>query len=286
MAPKRPSVFFAAEDPKSWKELCAEELERGNFTRAQLTAWTKACGLEPGTPVVWLMPRAQARELARHYGRDDAEPRRFSSEDVVLLEPTRGEEPGWVLARVKPRPAEEPLVVEPPVELRAWSMEEALKKGEGVEMLCFYGGEPLTPDVARFERVRIVELDGAPLPVLPEEVFGLPGLESLSVAGTALSELPSALKRVKTLKRLEIVHNALTALPEWLEELPRLTELCVDPSVLGGKGEGLMLVARLPALRRLDVLCRDRRPKWLVPFGGFTEVRVPNPRCASFVRLG
>ena len=282
----RRTRLYAAEAPKSWAELREEELERENHTPEVLDAWAEAGALEPGTPVVWLMPKKKAAELAPHYGRDDAEPLVFSPEEVMPVEASREAEPGWVLARVLPKAEPEVLVVEPPVALRAWSMAEALEKAAEVEMLCFYDGESLTPDIARMKRLRIVELDGAPLSELPEELFGLTALEQLSLMGTGVQALPPSLVRLTRLKRLTLVQNRLAALPERLGELPGLTELCVDPSVLGAEGQGLLGLARLPALRRLDVLCRDRRPKWLVPFGDFTEVRVPDPRCVSFVRPG
>jgi len=281
----RRTRLYAAEAPKPWAELREEELERENHPREVLDAWAEAGGLEPGTPVVWLMPKKKAAELAPHHGRDDAEPVAFSPEDVVLVEASREAEPGWVLARVLPKEAPEVLVVEPPVARRAWSMAEALEKAAEVEMLCFYDGEPLTPDIARMKRLRIVELDGAPLSALPEELFGLPALEQLSVVGTALSALPPSFTRLKQLKRLILVQNRLPALPELLGELPRLTELLVDPSVLGEEGAGLEQVARLPALRRLDVVCRAGRPSWLKPFGAFVRSKAPAP-LVSFVRAG
>ena len=286
MAPRKPARLYAAEAPKRWAELRAEELERGNHTRQELAAWARAGKLKPHTLVVWLMPREKARELARHHGRDDAAPLTFAPEALVPLEVTRDTEPGWVLAALVPPPEPEELVVLPPQHLRAWSLEDALARPLEVEALYLHHGKPVLPEIVRLKRLRLLEINQGTFTALPEALLGLEALEWLAIGATPLQSLPPSLGRLGALKCLLLESVALTHLPEVLTELPRLTELRVERAALGPEGEGLELISRLPALRRLEVWAGEPRPEWLAPFGDFTERREGFSSLAVFVRPG
>lgn len=279
---RNPGTLYASEPPKRWAELREEELERANYSRKELAAWAKTHSLNADTLVVWLMPRKKAAELARHDGSDDSRPIAHALKDVTLLAGTEEEGTGLVLATVAPpEPEEEALIVTPPHHLRAWSMVEAQAQPSTVEALYLRGVAP-GPGLARLTRLRILHLDQAPLTALPREVCGLAALEQLAISDTPLTALPEAIDQLQNLKHLSLSGGTFTTLPEALAGLPRLAILFCEDVALGPRGEGLALLRRLPALRRLDVRCRGPRPAWLKSFGALTKSEGTHPYVSFF----
>lgn len=142
--------------------------------------------------------------------------------------------------------------------------------------------------LAELAASRVTSLTVSPLDdSLPEEIFELPKLTSLSLAGGMLEGLPDYFDELPAIKHVDISNNALEELPRTLLALPQLRSLDASGNPLGETpelrdsklreldlsstlfGEPLRFdVARLP--RTLQVLRTDTGP--IVP-AGIAELR-------------
>ena len=285
--PTRRASLYAVEAPKPWAELREEELERGSSTLHLLEGWARTYSLRSETPVLWLMPKKKAQEWALQRGDKSAEPVLWSRSKVFLREDAAPEdaEPDRLLAMIPPGPEPEELVKTPPKRLCAWSLEEALAKAPQVECLYLGDDAPLSAELGRLERLRLLYVNDSRTSQWPEELCDLAALESLSIANMPLSELPAGFARLHQLKVLHLLDTRLDGLPEVLCELPLLTELRVERPVLGTSGTSLELLTRMPVLRKFDVMGAGPRPTWLVPPRGFRESD-PSTYCVTFMRRG
>jgi Leucine-rich repeat (LRR) protein len=106
----------------------------------------------------------------------------------------------------------------------------------------------------RMPALATLELGGdVTLRGVPEELESLTRLRALAFRSSKLTALPDAVRALTHLEGLSVAYSAFTTLPDWLVELPRLRSLSVigaqaiDPDAL------VALVAKLPALDRIEV---------------------------------
>ncbi len=283
----RQASWYAVEAPKPWAELREQELERGGSTPQVLEGWVRTYSLRSETPVLWLMPKEKAQEWLVQQGDKAAKPVLWSRSKVVLWEDEapEGADPDRLLAMMPPDSAPKELVKTPPKRLCAWSLEKALAKASQVECLYLEDDAPLSAELRRLERLRLLYIDHSTTSQWPEELCDLPALESLAISDMPLSGLPAGFARLRQLKVLHLFDMQLDGLPEVLCELPLLTELRVERPLLGASGTSLALLTRMPALRKFEVMGGGPRPAWLVPPPGFRESD-PTAFSVTFMRRG
>jgi hypothetical protein len=91
---------------------------------------------------------------------------------------------------------------------------------------------------------------------LPDALFGLPNLETLTLVGKRIKTLPSAVKNLKNLQKLELFYTSIKHPPEELRFCEKLTSL-----VWRGLGNLKKLPATLLALPKLQYLELINCPK-------------------------
>jgi len=77
----------------------------------------------------------------------------------------------------------------------------------------------------RLHEIIYLNLDGWDLKTIPEEIFTIPKLESLSVEHNRITELPNEISELKNIKYLSLDYNYITELPESIGELKSLETL-------------------------------------------------------------
>ncbi|OMO52767.1 Disease resistance protein [Corchorus olitorius] len=65
----------------------------------------------------------------------------------------------------------------------------------------------------QFKFLKVLDLEGAPLGIFPEEIFKLTLLKCLSLRGTKIKEVPKSIKKLAFLETLNLKHTKVTVLP-------------------------------------------------------------------------
>ncbi len=86
---------------------------------------------------------------------------------------------------------------------------------------------------------------------VPDDVFALKELRSLSLVGKGLMELSPGIAELSFLKRLDVARNSLTTLPMALTELDELEDLDLSENQLTSV---IGIIQKLPALRNCSLL--------------------------------
>ncbi|THG04601.1 hypothetical protein TEA_004679 [Camellia sinensis var. sinensis] len=90
-------------------------------------------------------------------------------------------------------------------------------------LLVFVVEETALPLGLRF--LRVLNLEDAPIEVLPEELLDLFHLRYLNLKGTRVKELPKSIGRLCNLNTLDITHSKIEVLPAGITELRNLRHL-------------------------------------------------------------
>ena len=83
----------------------------------------------------------------------------------------------------------------------------------------------LPPELAALENLKILNLSGNPLVVIPDCVFQLQALTALIGVSIGLSEVDQAINNLTNLTVLYLSGNQIIEIPEWIGSLTNLTEL-------------------------------------------------------------
>lgn len=92
------------------------------------------------------------------------------------------------------------------------------------------------------------DIQGQKLTTFPEEIFALPGLETLYLNGNNLSTLPESITQLQNLKELSLSRNALSMLPESITQLQNLTLLALGANGLSALPESIGQLQNLTVL--------------------------------------
>ncbi|KAL7235148.1 hypothetical protein ACSBR1_018610 [Camellia fascicularis] len=81
--------------------------------------------------------------------------------------------------------------------------------------------------------LRVLDLEDAPIEVLPEELVDLFNLSYLNLKGTRVKELPKSVGRLRNLNTLDITNSKIEVLPAGITELRNLLRLMMYHSDIG-----------------------------------------------------
>ncbi len=82
-------------------------------------------------------------------------------------------------------------------------------------------------DYGKIQEVKHVNLDGWALKSIPQEIFDLKHLKSLSLEHNQITEIPAEISNLNSLKSLFLDYNHLTILPESIGKLSLLKEFSI-----------------------------------------------------------
>lgn len=94
-------------------------------------------------------------------------------------------------------------------------------------------------------------LQGWGLKDIPEIVFKIKGLETLSLSANELQNIPAEISNLKTLKSLDLYSNQLTNLPDSIGELPSLESLSIGNNQISALPSSM---SRLKRLKHISVI--------------------------------
>jgi disease resistance protein RPM1 len=78
-----------------------------------------------------------------------------------------------------------------------------------------------------FKLLKVLDLQGAPLEIFPNEIIKLILLKYLSLRYTKIKAIPSSIKSLQNLETLDLKHACVTALPAEISQLQKLRHLLV-----------------------------------------------------------
>jgi disease resistance protein RPM1 len=109
-----------------------------------------------------------------------------------------------------------------------------------------------------FKLLKVLQLQGAPLEIFPNEIVGLILLKYLSLRYTKIKAIPSSIKSLKNLETLDLKHACVTALPAEISQLQKLRHLLVyryEMIVNINSKYGFKAMPHIGSLRCLQKLC-------------------------------
>ena len=99
--------------------------------------------------------------------------------------------------------------------------------------------ESMPNDVFAMSWLHSLSIIGAPMKRIPDEISGMSNLELLDLSRTQITELPRSLLRLENLRFLNVSATQINSLPEWLSEMKSLSIICGQgvkfPEVLRNK---------------------------------------------------
>ncbi|KAL7235085.1 hypothetical protein ACSBR1_018549 [Camellia fascicularis] len=139
-------------------------------------------------------------------------------------------------------------------ELQSWNWKGMLKLRS---LLVFVVEEIALPLGLRL--LRVLDLENAPIEVLPEELVDLFNLRYLNLKGTRVKELPKSVGRLCNLNTLDITNSKIEVLPAGITELQNLRHLMMyrrDYGILGDfhLDRGTTTPSNICKLKNLQVL--------------------------------
>jgi len=102
----------------------------------------------------------------------------------------------------------------------------------------------------RINKIRHLKIDGWNLKMVPEEVFELKRLESLSLESNQITNVPKIISELHSLKYLNLENNKIGNLPSSILNLPSLTYLNLDFNLLNHIPDSII---RLPSIEVLGL---------------------------------
>ncbi|XP_058114407.1 disease resistance protein RPM1-like [Magnolia sinica] len=105
---------------------------------------------------------------------------------------------------------------------------------------------------SKFKLLRVLDLEGTKIKILPNEVGGLIHLRYLSLRRTEIEELPVSLQRLHNLQTLDVRDSHLKGLPTGIEMLTTLTHLNLMKFI--GSREFYKMPERIASLSNLQTL--------------------------------
>ncbi|KAK6142525.1 hypothetical protein DH2020_022873 [Rehmannia glutinosa] len=87
--------------------------------------------------------------------------------------------------------------------------------------------EAIKEFISRCRLLKVLDLEGAPLEIIPSEVFKLYHLKYLSLSSTMVKIVPKSIKYLQNLETLDLEHTNVTELPIEILALHRLRHLLV-----------------------------------------------------------
>ncbi|MFX1574935.1 MAG: leucine-rich repeat domain-containing protein [Promethearchaeota archaeon] len=100
------------------------------------------------------------------------------------------------------------------------------------------------------DKIRHIKLDGWNLKTMPEEIYELKRLESLSLEFNQMTNIPIEISELQSLKYLNLDYNEITTLPSSLLNLSSLTYLDLDHNLFKHIPESII---RLPSIEVLGL---------------------------------
>ncbi|XP_058114403.1 disease resistance protein RPM1-like [Magnolia sinica] len=105
---------------------------------------------------------------------------------------------------------------------------------------------------SKFKLLRVLDLEGAKIKILPNEVGGLIHLRYLSLRRTQIEELPVSLQRLHNLQTLDVRDSHLKGFPTGIEKLMKLRHLNLTKSY--GSSEFYKMPKQTASLSNLQTL--------------------------------
>ncbi|KAI8028480.1 Disease resistance protein RPM1 [Camellia lanceoleosa] len=139
-------------------------------------------------------------------------------------------------------------------ELQPWNWKDMLKLRS---LLVFVVKEIASP--LGLQLLRVLDLEDAPIEVLPKELVDLFNLRYLNLKGTRVKELPKSIGRLCNLNTLDISDSKIEVLPTGITELRNLRHLMMyhcDYGILDDfhYGRGTTTPSNICKLKNLQVL--------------------------------
>ncbi|OMO94413.1 Disease resistance protein [Corchorus capsularis] len=111
---------------------------------------------------------------------------------------------------------------------------DQITKSPLVRALCVFGLAESTPEATmhalllkKHRKIKILDLQGAPLKKFPREITKLVYLRYLSLRHTKVEEIPNSISKLKNLETLDLKHARVSKLPTSIVELTKLRVLLV-----------------------------------------------------------
>ncbi|XP_059438599.1 disease resistance protein RPM1-like [Corylus avellana] len=111
-----------------------------------------------------------------------------------------------------------------------------------------------------FKLLKVLDLQGAPLEIFPNEIVKLLLLKYLSLRATKIKAIPNSIKSLQKLETLDLKHACVTALPAEISQLQKLRHLLVyryeiQSYVPINSKYGFKAMPHIGSLRCLQKLC-------------------------------
>lgn len=102
----------------------------------------------------------------------------------------------------------------------------------------------------RINKIKHLKLDGWNLKTVPEEIFELKRLESLSLGSNQITNVPKIISELHSLKYLDLEYNKIGNFPSSILNLPSLTYLNLDYNLFNHIPDSII---RLPSIEVLGL---------------------------------
>ncbi|KAG6636282.1 disease resistance protein RPM1-like [Carya illinoinensis] len=108
--------------------------------------------------------------------------------------------------------------------------------------------------------LKVLDLEGAPLEIFPNEIFKMFHLKYLSLRSTKIKNIPSSIGKLQNLETLDLKNTCVTALPAEISRLQKLRHLLVYRYEVQSYAHinskyGFKATAHITCLRSLQKLC-------------------------------
>lgn len=85
--------------------------------------------------------------------------------------------------------------------------------------------ESMPNDVFKMPWLHTLSITGTPIKRVPDEISGMSNLEGLDLSGTQIAELPRSMLLLKNLRFLNVSSTQISTLPEWLSDMGSLSRI-------------------------------------------------------------
>lgn len=153
-----------------------------------------------------------------------------------------------------------------------------LPKLQELTLYSIYALDEISSGIQALRTLTSLRLMGLPsLHILPRELFCLPNLVALELAGIGLTELPENISHLHALESLTLKYlSSLSHLPAGLGELYNLRELVLDTLSVAGIPEEVGQLQALTSLRMHKLSAIRSIPATLTRLTNLTEIRLIN----------
>ncbi|KAI8025238.1 Disease resistance protein RPM1 [Camellia lanceoleosa] len=138
-------------------------------------------------------------------------------------------------------------------ELQPWNRKDMLK----LRSLLVFVVEAIALPLG-LHLLRVLDLEDAPIEVLPEELVDLFNLRFLNLKGTRVKELPRSIGRLRNLNTLDITHSKIEVLPAGITKLQNLRHLMMYHTDFGlwgveAQGDFMKRIRNMTQLKRIGI---------------------------------